>query len=256
MIHGYLKGVPVAFFGRASTGKSILLFQEACFIASQLKKNILVIGTEGGEDIFAKLWFPTLQKHFEIPTSISYDILEGKTIETILGWFGKKISLEVSDKGKLDVRFLGKTKTVPIIDKIKKDNVGVVVVDSLTNPIRIGFSSGIMNFPARADAECLLLDEFQRLSESGLIVLVSHHASMNPTNPYTRPTITGGINIEHNFKIVLYFEMLQSNKATKRNLRKLWLVRYFTKAPWNENAYINITNDGIVDITPEMVAEL
>jgi hypothetical protein len=227
MFIGYIKGVPIAFFGAGEAGKSILMLQETVCVAAQMSKNILFLGTEGAEDIFVDLWFPTFKKRFNFLGHV--DVVNVDTVEDLLKKFGREIEIKISEKGKADIIVVGKCKN-EIGEKIITDNIGVVILDSFTMPFRTEFAGGRMNFAGRADAECLIFGELRRLSRTkSLIVLMSHHATMDPTNPYVKPAITGGKNILHNFKVALYVERSKSPNIEKMCMRRVYLARFFNR---------------------------
>lgn len=240
---GYIEGIPVAWYGEGEAGKSIFMLQEAAHVAKCIEKNVLIVGTEGGEDILSNMWFPVFQKRFSSEQEC-YVIYAG-TMEELLQNFGKKVQVDVSEKGKTDIKVTGKCKNT-VAEFVTRHNIGVVVVDSLTMPFRTEFAGGRMNFSGRADAQCLVLGEVRRLAERKIFPFVSHHATVDPTNVYAKPSITGGKNILHNFKISLYIMKSKSTNIDKMRRRKLYLTRYFNKQGWKEFVRIQLTDDGFV----------
>jgi len=246
MFMGYIKGVPIAFFGSGEAGKSILMFQEAVCVAAQMSKNILMLGTEGAEDVFVDLWLPTFRKRFNFIGHV--DVVSVETVEDLLKRFGREIEIKISEKGKADIIVTGSCKN-DIGERIIKDNIGVVMLDSFTMPFRTEFAGGRMNFAGRADAECLIFGELRRLSRTkNLVVLMSHHATMDPTNPYAKPAITGGKNILHNFKVALYVERSKSPNIEKMCMRRIYLARFFNRQAWKDKRKITLTDNGFIAV--------
>lgn len=244
MMIGYIKGVPIAFFGAGEAGKSILMLQEAICVAAQMNKNVLLIGTEGAEDVFVDLWLPAFKQRFNFLGHVS--VISTETVEDLLKKFGRQIEIKVSDKGKADIIVTGACKN-EIVEKIIKDNIGVVVLDSFTMPFRTEFAGGRMNFAGRADAECLIFGELRRISHTkNLVVLMSHHATMDPTNPYAKPALTGGKNIIHNFKVALYVERSKSPNVEKMCMRRIYLARFFNRPAWRDKRKITLTDTGFI----------
>jgi len=240
---GYIEGVPVAWYGEGEAGKSIFMLQEASWIAKCIGKNILIVGTEGGEDILKDMWFPVFSKRFD-STQECY-VLDAQSMEELLKVFGKKVEIKTSDKGKADIIVTG-TCDNKVSKLVTAHEIGIVIIDSLTMPFRTEFAGGRMNFAGRADAQCLILGEVRRLSRKGVFALVSHHATVDPTNPYAKPAITGGKNILHNFKISLYIQKSKSTNIDKMRIRKLYLTRFFNKQGWREFAKIQLVDEGFV----------
>jgi hypothetical protein len=83
---------------------------------------------------------------------------------------------------------------------------------------------------------------------------MSHHATMDPTNPYVKPAITGGKNILHNFKVALYVERSKSPNIEKMCMRRVYLARFFNRQAWKDKRKITLTDTGFV-ITPEDTGE-
>jgi len=93
----------------------------------------------------------------------------------------------------------------------------------------------------------MIFGELRRISKShSHCVLVSHHTTIDPTNPYAKAVMTGGKNIIHNFKVVLYVQKSKSPNIEKMTVRKLYLMRFFNKQGWKDFRKIKLTSDGFI----------
>ena len=134
---------------------------------------------------------------------------------------------------------------------IKKEKIDVVIIDSISSPIRTAFWTAQENYPARADAMSLIMGELTRLQDMyDVIILTTHHASMNPTNPYdTTAMMRGGIVAKYYSKRVVYIN--KRGKKGFENYRKFWLVRAEDQPEWSMATVAKITDVGYVDVPKE-----
>ena len=141
-----------------------------------------------------------------------------------------------------------------LVKLIRKENIGVVIYDSVTAPFR-EFGSAQQNFPARADAMGYLYNQMLEIIDREKVIMFgAHHASLNPTNPFVEAQIRGGSTVKYFSKIILYMQRFRSKK--KADFRKLHLVRYFDRPAWSEMRLLHYTSDGIVDITADEMIEI
>jgi len=266
LIGGYESGLLTAFFGPPMSGKSTLLCQEA-FYFSQFFGS-LFIDTEGGLINLLNAWKNVFEKRFNTQADIveiisaaenekirykfnpenfnntPIFIINLRAVKKLLEFFGVLCDIEVSKTGKYSFRYKGVCSSL-CKELLENFNVKMIVIDSLTNPINV-FSGGLVNYPARADAEKLLFKEFQNIcDEYSPYFIITHHMTRDPQNPYSVPDIPGGKVIRHNTKISLYLEIPKSRRY--RDYRRLWLDRYFDKPRLSEKRIIVITNRGFFD---------
>lgn len=207
-----------------------------------------------------------------------------RTIFKVLAFHGVQVHLEVSkstrkqDKktgqlgdpeggGQLQIRFLGPgsyeediSKT-PIGQIVQKFGIKFVLVDSITNPVEL-FVSGQLNRPGRDDTQGLWFQQLQSLAcEKNVTIVGTFHMTWDPTNqydPYGKPV--GGKAVGHNFKYLLLMQPYRgaggkesrSLDATKKNRRKMMLLRHPRKPPLDERYTVQLTDFGFIDCEEEL----
>lgn len=253
MILGYPRGLPVAIFGPPREGKSVLCFQESIYLAKRLEGNVLYIDTEGAGPFFFKMWERVLRERFAAKTvQVLYKDL--RRIEDILAFLGHKTTFKVTKSGKVETIYQGTIESE--FDKIIKGyNIRVVVIDSMSNPLKLSFPGGRMNLPSRADATDIWLGSLHfACKDNNLVALVTHHRSIDPTNPYAEPQIVGGETLAYNFKLMLYLS--QRKFKPHSSVRDVHLVRFPNKKEWSVKTQILLTDQGYVDITEEQLVQM
>jgi hypothetical protein len=253
LISGYFKKCPLAFFGPPKSGKSILCFQDGLYVAKQVGSNLLYIDTEGAGPVFLKLWEEVFRKRFSLSsTKVFY--LDLRRVEDILDAHGYKTEMKISKGGKIDVIYKGDSEN-KIAKLIEKENIGVVVYDSMSNPLKIAFPGGRMNRPARADAIDMWLNAIHFNSlDYNLVTFVVHHRSIDPTNPFAEPFVVGGDTILYNFKVILYLS--QRKYRPQLTVRDVHLYRFFNEKEWSKAASINLTEEGYFDVSQEELVRM
>jgi hypothetical protein len=247
MMVGYPKKYPVALYGPPMSGKSIFAFQEAAYGAD----SVVLVDTEGTGPVFVQLWQNTFERRFNKQLNIVYE--DARKIEDLFALLGHKISLKISAAGKIDLVYKGESPNK--LNDYAKKGAHVFIVDSISNPLRVYFPGGQQNFPARADAANLILNAIHSVAiDNDVVFFTTHHETLNPTNPYALPGLTGGSTIRYNFKIILYLS--QRTFRPHSSVRDLTLVRYFNKKEWSESYPIILKDDGYHDITAEELTAL
>lgn len=251
-VMGYLPRVPTGLFGPPLAGKTIFSLQEGLAVAAQMEKDVLYIGTEGEGYPFVKMWEDTFRKRFNIPKKINLVVKDLRTIEEILNYFGWNVEVVATQKGKVELVFKGEKKA-EIEPLLKK--TGVLIIDSMSNPLKIGFPGGRVNLPSRADAASLWLNSIHRFSvDYDLVTLVIHHESRDPTNQWALPSLTGGSAIRYNFKCLFYLEQ-RAFKAHK-HVRDLFAVRWGNLPSWTRLCSMLLDSQGYHDISDEELREM
>jgi len=263
---GYEEHIPTAIFGLPETGKSIFLNQEACFISKTLNSGALLIDTEGGNYVMLLKWIKTFQQRFNAtydivkckvkddrieysksPEGLPLFVINLRDIKSFMQFFGTEVDINISEKGKFSIRYIKSAKNF-CQEMISQYDISTLVVDSLSCPLSI-FSGGEVNYPARADALKMWFSSIQSISEDNdILVFISHHATMNPENPYSEPTMYGGKWVKHNTKISLYFEESKSTKKEFQGIRRVYLTRYFDKPRFVLMKKVKLTNNGFEDV--------
>jgi hypothetical protein len=279
-IGGYPTRTLIGIFGPSGSAKSILCWQEAFFFLKQSQKNVLYFGTEGGEEMYPQLWFSRWKERFALKSEDLQRVyvLSMRDIQKILELHGYIVRIKREYSGKLDVLTTGlnlkkyekegKFKGAylsPIEEFVVNNNVGMIIVDSISNPIDLEFSGGgYLDFPARAGITSKWLNVLQRIaSRMDVLILTVYHHSVRPgSEPDLStlkdvPKIKGGEITEYNLKIILYLHnsplsSLEDISALSE-LRRMYLVRFFDEAKWAASASLMINDTGIYDISKDEI---
>jgi len=258
LILGHPKKLPSLFYGPPSAGKSILMNQLGYDFLKD--SNVLLFDTEGGLDRLVILWKTILDNRFGIqttliknpgelrnpPSSGTIYLIEARHIKNILKAHGYDAELSISSGAKIDVKLkdIGKSRVEEIVSKC---NVRYLAYDSLSNPLKTTFVGGRVNFPGRADAINLWLSSILALADDyDMVIYGTSHRSVDPTNPYARPHITGGSTIQYNFKVAIYLDPSKSTRTP--NVKKLYVARFFNTEPWKRVEKIELTDKGYIDV--------
>jgi predicted ATP-dependent serine protease len=263
----------VAFYAKPKTCKSLLLTQEMFGLASH-GFNILYIGTEGGEQEMISRWYDIFSAHYFVGAkNIGRMFLETKkSLESLMEYFGYKVRVSYvskkkskgegeeaddKDKGKMEFRVIEKYDKPEIDAFIEKNKINMIVLDSLTSPIRQAITDEQQNNPAKASATALICGKLLKLQEkykTGLVVV--GHAMFNPADPYeTSASMRGGIVISHYAKRVLYID--KRDKNSLRDYRRVWIARAEDKAEFSEVIGLKVSDAGIdtVEDLTELLTE-
>ena len=255
----------IGAYGASQVGKSTLWLQIMFDVSQKTKQKCLWYDTEGGAEEFLKQWTPIYKKRYpdaEIHVRMKRDW------RAILKDHGTFVRLKTSAQdaksdeakikkakgGKISLVMIDQEYPSPMVELVQKEKYAMVFYDSLTMPMK-PFGSEQQNFPARAHAENLWFhDMLNIIDESNAIVVVSHHSSKNPADPYAKEQMAGGMTPQFYSKILVHMK-----KETNRNLinyRKITLARYFSKEPNIHYRYVNLTNQGYIDVKESEVEEL
>jgi hypothetical protein len=271
-------------------GKSLLNGTFAYDMAVKHGLSSLIIDTEGG---FSPEWIRLIGEHRgkEVPVEfidfkVRIEKKKGKGKESYIPTFNyKKLKYKKHDEPTVyihDARhivkimpFLGRPLSfamkggviepieagnmLPIWDspvgRIVEDcNVGFVANDSLSMPIKSFFSGGQINYRTRATTTAAWLGRAQDLvDEFGVVFMNTAHASIDHTNPYSKPNVFGGNAVIHNNKYVALMYRYEGKAVAKaagvdfRNLRRLSIYRCPFKTPWSEETYCMTSEQGVID---------
>jgi hypothetical protein len=258
LIIGHPKKLPTLIFGPPAGGKSILMGEISIDFLTDF--NCLYIDAEGGLDKMFAFWLPIWERKLgkpiqiiridtpgakHIPASGAILILEARHIHTVLQAHGFKTDLTISESGKIDLKLVGSCHNV-IEEAVSKCNVGLLVYDSLTNPLKTTFVGGRVNFPGRADAVNMWMSGLIKIADNyDIVVYGTSHRSVDPTNPYAKPHAVGGSTLLYNFKCTMYLD--PSKYAQYKNRRTLWIERFFNVEPWKRSERLNLSDTGYQD---------
>ncbi len=211
-------GVPysivTAIFGEPESGKSLFGHGAGLSNIAKTGKNTILIETEGLRDYDVRLLHYKFMNRYGLtkPTIDSkYKILHtlGDTqllsIQKLLQMFGYMVTFEISKNGKYSVKFQNCTPTLKDKDL---QNTSMIILDSLTKPIKDSVGSETQNLPARAQLVERLFGKLYHVAKLyDIAVIVIHHATINPIMPFGRDLGKpyGGNPILYNSKYALEF---------------------------------------------------
>jgi len=273
--------------GEAGAGKSILLTQLCWeFLSKNTNKNVLYIGTEGGEEYIIKGWaLKAFNKRYGFTPNIvivknlnldykkekeqSIFVFNEPKLLNILEQHGFPLNLKVSEEGKMSVRLnlqpvkkekfaeFPKLENSPVGRFITKHDIGMIIYDSISMPNEI-FISGQVNFPGRDDAQGLWFAQMQDAAMThDIVVLGSTHITKDDTNKFDMGKPIGGKTVHHNFKIVArvarYLNPRSKNPAQNPNLinkRQFVRERFFFERTGRQAGItvLDLTDEGYTDV--------
>jgi len=202
-------------FGIPNLGKTWLCYQFACMCTRPVKvgglgKKAIYLDTEGFfgggvdkmfADYFKKRWpdcnpedvevihIPDI---FELGTllGMQIDIKQEESRVSVIVKYPTELQKKLAHgkgKGNVDTP-TNKDKDwlekAPIFQKIKSKEYGLIVLDSLTIPIKSEISSVTQNFPARTSIVSAILGAFYPISRrADVAILITDHITSNPMSP-------------------------------------------------------------------------
>lgn len=200
-----------------NVGKSILCHQIAAMCWKLRKKKTLYIDTERllvREDHREKVqsWF---RKRWDIPDfKIEYRLLDA--LEKLFDYFGWTLRLRYGEKGKMD------SIIIPITDKegfpiekskiqvykdFKSHDFGLIILDSITQPLEGLMGSGQEQFPGRKPILANLVSDMGKLStEFNIPALITAHLSKDKARPMSPASFKGGTALGFGSKYIAYLK--------------------------------------------------
>jgi len=243
MGNGFPQGTTIAVYAESGIGKTILSAQLALSCMKNLKQDVIVIETEGNryqdylelllkfknrwgltkEEIIERLHFYQIVSGFEDKTKAMPELLE------LVGYTAK---IEQSKKGdKYSITFTECKPKLKVSD-LKKS--GLLVVDSLTEPLKSTIGHKSQNLPARSELISRLFARLISIAiEYELAVVLNHHSSINPMNLFGRDfgKPYGGDEVLYNSKYILC--IINSDMAARAKYGKSARRVMLLKHPYN-----------------------
>lgn len=296
LVGGLPVGSLLGIFGVAKSGKSILAFHLVYdkLLEEDSDSNALIFDTEGSEFTYIE-WLEILNERTGLDVGLKFVVYNPKTLEVsisddktkhdkyiyildmreithILGFHGRGCSLNISKTrdsregevkgGKLGLKaeneqWFEDIWESPIGKFVTNYKIGLVVYDSLTNPLTdFGFEKE--NLPARTNATNLWLARIQALAEvMELVCIVTLHETGDPQKGWVRPQYEGGKAVEHNLKFAIYLSEGKSSRTPKTpkedtnwttTTRELRNERHPSKRPFVEYVKLDLTDTGFIDM--------
>ncbi len=292
---GIPTGTIIGLYGAARGGKTTLSFHLVFdkLMEEGSDENALIFDTEGSEYTYIE-WLEILNKRYEVnfglkwvnydqntlKTSITDDgkehdkyiyVLDVRTVEHILAFHGRGCTISISKtRSTRDGEVKGGKITLkpeaqqwmsiwnsPLGKFVIEHDIGMVVYDSITNPLAI-FGSQEENLPARSNCTSWWLTRAQELAEVHELAMIAViHETSNPQRSWERPGYEGGKSVEHNLKFIIYINEGKSKRtpatpnkdkewySTTREIRN---ARHPCKKPFNDYIKLDLTDEGFVDM--------
>lgn len=232
-------GIPhrliTALFGDPATGKSWIGYQSGMNNIKLNKKKTLLIDTEGLTQNDLDNILRKLRKRFDVSEKDikdkfemikTYNDPQMQSIQKLMQMFGYMVTFEMSEKGgKYKVIFRHCDETLKP-EKLK--DISMIIVDSLTKPIKDSIGSETANLPARAQIVERMFGKLHQVADLyNIAVIVIHHQSNPPpVGPYKKkPYAYGGNPVYYNSKYILQiFNSTQKERSIKckENQKKTW----------------------------------
>lgn len=243
----YVGDMITSIYGLPMAGKTLLMLQEAAFLEAQGVK-VLFIDTEGSLYSMARSWLPKLRKRFGSQGGGIY-VVSKHTFEELMHMLGMRVRFVTKGEGdttKVEFNIVEVLPDSQVGQFVRERGVGAVILDSVTAPLRV-IPSGQQNFPARADATSALMSRLLLIQDRhGVPIITTHHASLNPANPYqTLADMRGGVAVYHYSKLIIYVDYREAKEV--RRFRRFWLVRAPNAEEFSRVGIAEITDEGYVD---------
>jgi len=256
----------ILLFAKYGSGKSSLLLDLVYDFYKQKGKKALWIDTEGGMDIYIALNKPMLERKYGVEGEpiILRKIVDLKELFT---FFGMDVEFEISDSGMTTIKYIGEAmikdpndrrKKIPYSeaqDLIEKEDVGMIVIDSITMPFKAKFTGGREQLPGRSSAYGLLLAKLNTLTDKyNLITFITAHESLTPGG-YDKPTAVGASTLKYMSKFWLYLEKPAFTNPRMTGFRRVYLVRFPNANDWSRKGVLEFTENGVVDSSEDEIEE-
>ena len=176
-------GIVTAVFGEPTTGKTLFGYQSGLSNLANSNKDTILIETEGLRDIdtynilekFRSRWnlsSADITKRFKIIHTLGDPKLQ--SIQKLFQMFGYMITLEISKNGKYSIQF---QNTIPTLTPNQLEKTSMIILDSLTKPVKDSVGSETQNLPARAQMTERLFGKLYHVAKIyNIAILVIHHA--------------------------------------------------------------------------------
>lgn len=250
----------VAVFATPNAGKTLMMLKHSAdTIASG--RRVLYLDTEGGASEMRERWSiiePGLLDE-------KFELMEKRSIYSVMELFARPLVIDISKGGKATAYHQkpdGRKKNTDydhMVDVLKDD--GMIVIDSMTSPVRQEIPTSQQCFPARASVYSMWFGAIFRMMDIAGKgeVWITHHASYNPADTYqtNRGSIQGGSAVTYYSKKIIGVEVPGRRKLRDSGVRKLWAIRSPYHQSEGATEWIRISEDRMVSgITEEEVVML
>jgi len=249
-------GTITTIFGEPKCGKSMLAYQVGIANIDKTNLKTLYIDTEGirKQDFFSiinkfnsRYNVPPkeLTDKFQYITSLAD--LKLKSIQKLFQIFGFLPMIEMSKGGRYTVQF---ETCAPTIKEEEWKNYSMIIIDSMTAPLKMAIGSSTANLPTRAQfTERLFGLLIEIAMRHNIAVIVNHHASVDPMNLFGRDfgKAWGGDPILYNSKYALL--ILDADAKTRKETnwnheaRRVMLIRRPDEQDTNQKYPVRLMKD-------------
>lgn len=240
MGNGFPQGTTVAVYAESGRGKTILSAQLALSCIKNLGQDVIILETEGNREQdylellsrFKDRWELTdsdIKKHLHFYPVISSFNAKSKAMVDLLNMVGYDVEIDASKKGdKYTITF---KECKPKLKQKDLESAGLIIVDSLTEPIKSTIGHKSQNLPARSE---LIARMFSRLISIAtaykLCVVINHHSSVNPLQLFGRDfgKPYGGDEVLYNSKYIVCIVDSDMSARAKygKTARRLMLMKH------------------------------
>jgi predicted ATP-dependent serine protease len=252
LLGGYYERLPTAIFGDPQSGKSLFLLQEAHYMGVEYGGTPIFIDTEGGADTMYEKWKPKFDNRFGKGSVLIKDL---RRLPDLLNYLGYKVKITYSEGGQVSLTVRDVMEKPPLLKDIQQLNSPVVIMDSLSKPLKAYFGGDRRNFPARSYAINYITTTITDIAiEHNIPIIITHHSSRDPANPYKKPGLYGGTSLRYEFKIVLYIQ--RRSHPSLEKVRDIFLVRFFDVEDWKAKESMVLTDRGFEYIDQDGIRKL
>lgn len=235
---GLQYGIVTAIYGEPTAGKSMFAYQMCLANIAKTGKDSIIVDTEGLRDYDIKVMLYKFMKRWNLDKDTvdkkvkivhTAGDLKLRSIQKLSQLFGYMPTLDLSKGGRYQVKFdICAEKLTP--DMLT--NASMIIIDSMTQPLKTSVSSQTANLPARAQIVERLFGKFHKVAQAyNIALMVNHHASVNPATMFGRDLGKpyGGNPILYNSKYAIEFidapKKIQQETGFGIDARRVKLLR-------------------------------
>jgi len=257
MGNGFPQGTTVAVYAESGTGKTILSAQLALACIKNLGEDVIILETEGNrkQDYlellykFKDRWELTekdISDHLHFYSVISGFEEKEKAMVKLLNMVGYDVDISQSKKGdKYSITF---RERKPLLKSKDLEKSGLIIVDSLTEPIKSTIGHKSQNLPARSELIARMFSKLISIAiEYKTCIVLNHHATINPLQMFGRDfgKPYGGDEVLYNSKYIL--AIIDSDMSARakfgKSARRFMLLKHPFNAVTGELYAVNLKKD-------------
>jgi len=214
---GFPQGSVTAVFGESGQGKTLLTAQLALSCIKNLDKDVIIIETEGNREQDYLELLNRFKDRFdltedEIRKKVHFHAIiedfqkQSKAMVDLLKLVGYETEIDRSKKGdKFTITF---KDCKPRLKEDELKRAGMIVIDSLTKPLKASIGHKTQNLPARAELTARFFARLYSIASNyDIAVIINHHASVNKAMAFARDfgSPYGGDEVFYNSKYIIEF---------------------------------------------------